>query len=186
MNGETSKAFERRVKENWFNQYAPEQKSGIDIGCQNDPLNETFRRWDLIFGDGDATFMKNVPDETFQTVYASHVLEHLDQPTTAIKNWWRILKDDGYLIIIVPHRDLYERKLELPSQWNPDHKWFYLPDQAAKQTLSLKQIIRDALGPVTIQMRVLSDGWIELPINQHPVGEYSIEAIIKKSNCESC
>jgi hypothetical protein len=37
--GETSKARERRLREGWFELFAPEQLNGIDIGCQHDPLN---------------------------------------------------------------------------------------------------------------------------------------------------
>lgn len=174
MKGETSKAFDRRIREGWFAKYAPDNQTGIDIGCQHDPLNHTFRRWDLIFGDGDATYMAGVPDETFHTVYVSHVLEHLNDPVEAVRNWWRILKPGGHLIVIVPHRDLYERKTELPSKWNHDHKRFYLPEDLAS-------VIGQAI-PSIIQLRVLSDGWIDLPNDQHPVGEYSIEAIMKKGD----
>ncbi len=45
--GETRKAHARRLKEGWYEKYAPSDKSGIDIGCQYDPLNETFRRYDI-------------------------------------------------------------------------------------------------------------------------------------------
>ncbi len=168
--GETHKAFDRRVKENWFEQYAPEESSGIDIGCGSDPLNQTFRRWDK--ADGDATLMDGVPDECFQTVYASHVLEHLSDHQTAVANWWRILKPGGYLIVIVPHRDLYERKTELPSKWNQEHKRFWLPDD-------LQQVLASVTGTTPL-IRILSDGWKELPLDQHPVGEYSIEGIVRK------
>ena len=55
FNGETSKAHDRRLKEGWFDKYAPPDRIGLDIGCGRDCLNKTFRRWDKIFGDGDAT-----------------------------------------------------------------------------------------------------------------------------------
>ena len=124
--GETSKARERRLKEGWFDKYAPEGLSGIDLGCSDDPLNHTFRRWDIQFGDGDATIMEGIPDNTFQTVYASHLLEHVRYPSLAIKKWFDILKPGGHLIICVPHRDLYEKKRFPPSNWNHDHKCFWL------------------------------------------------------------
>src|SRR5690348_8692983 len=125
---ETKKAHNRRLREGWFEKYAPETHSGIDIGCQRDMIHESFRPWDLIFGDGDATHMADVADDTYHTVYASHVLEHLADPDTAVLNWYRITKPGGHLIVIVPHRDLYEKKDDLPSRWNGDHRWFFLPD----------------------------------------------------------
>jgi len=180
--GETSKAHKRRLEEGWYEKYAPAHMSGIDLGCQFDPLNHTFRRWDIRFGDSDATFMEGVDDNQFQTVYASHLLEHLDDPVTAIKNWYRILRPTGHLIICVPHRDLYEKKKNLPSHWNPQHKWFWLPDQKELPvTQSLNDIAIQAIPNANIiSLKVLRDGWIPLPPNKHSQGEYSIEIIIKK------
>jgi SAM-dependent methyltransferase len=179
---ETSKAKNRRTKEGWFNKYAPDHLSGIDLGCRNDPLNHTFRRWDLIFGDSDATFMKGVPDESFYTVYASHILEHLNNPVIAITNWYRILKKDGHLIICVPHRDLYEGKKTLPSKWNHTHVTFWLPEKKEPpHTLPLRQTVLEAIPNANIvSFKVLKDGWVKVPSNKHPVGEYSIEIIVKK------
>jgi ubiquinone/menaquinone biosynthesis C-methylase UbiE len=179
--GEVSKAHSRRVREGWFEKYAPEGKIGIDIGAGNDPLNKTFRRWDLKFGDGDATLMKGVPNNLYHTVHASHVLEHLDNPTIAVKNWYRILAPKGNLIILVPHRDLYEKKKELPSRWNHSHKSLWLPDiPDPPQTWSLKKTIQSAIpNSNIISFRILDEGYKKNG-NKHPQGEYSIEAIIQK------
>jgi ubiquinone/menaquinone biosynthesis C-methylase UbiE len=180
--GETWKAKERRLKTGWFEKYvAP---PGIDIGCQNDPLYEGFRLWDVIFGDGDATFMEGVEDELYQTTYCSHVLEHLEEPVTAIKNWYRITKSGGNLIVLVPHRDLYERKESPPSNWNQEHKWFFIPENIPSMpyhVTSLRQCILDAIpDPDIISYEVLSEGFVEAPPHVHASGEYSIEAIIRK------
>ena len=87
--GETSKSHKRRLKEGWFDKYAPSNKSGLDIGCGKDPLNDTFRRWDKILGDGDATDLDGI-DGVFHTVYASHVLEHVRFPSRAVKRWYEV------------------------------------------------------------------------------------------------
>lgn len=181
--GETWKAYERRLSEGWFEKYAPEDKPGIDIGCQYDALNSTFRRWDIAFGDGDAEFMKGVKDEIFQTVYVSHLLEHINNPKKALRNWFRILKPGGHLIIMVPHRDLYEKRKTLPSQWNGEHKWFWLPEESESPcTISLKDLIKTTLpNAELVSLQILNDKYdYSLPVNAHPVGEFSIEAIIKK------
>lgn len=180
--GETWKAYKRRLNEGWFDKYAPEDKPGIDIGCQYDALNSTFRRWDIAFGDGDAEFMEGIKDETFYTVYASHILEHINNPKEALRNWFRILKPGGHLIIMVPHRDLYEKRKTLPSQWNGEHKWFWLPDESETPcTISLKDLIKTLPNSNLVSLKTLDDGYdYSLPINAHPIGEFSIEAIIKK------
>lgn len=177
--GETAKAHDRRVREGWFDEHI--RDPGIDIGCQRDPLNHTFRRWDVIFGDGDAQKMEGVPDGTFMTTYASHVLEHVEDPVEAIRNWWRITAPGGKLIIVVPHRDLYEGKTELPSHWNHEHKSFWLPDSAeAPHTRSLRATIAEAIGGmVACSLRINDEGWSKEP-GRHAAGEYSIEAIVKK------
>lgn len=184
MNGETSKAKARRIRENWFCRFAPEDRTGIDIGCGADPLNSTFRRWDMLLGDGDASLMEGVPDDTFHTVYASHVLEHLRDPVTAVQHWMRICRPGGHVIIAVPHRDLYERKLDLPSRWNADHKWFWLPaTDESPVTLSLSRVIDSGckcFRHQLVDLRVCDEGWQSVDPNAHAVGEYSIEAVIRK------
>lgn len=168
------------MKEGWYDKYI--KHPGIDIGAANDPLNETFRRWDLQYGDSDATYMKEVVDNTFMTVYASHVLEHLENPKVAVSNWYRITSPGGNLIIVVPHRDLYEKKKELPSSWNVDHKYFWLPENGEPPvTLGLKEVVLSAVPDANIEsLRVLDEGWKPLPSDQHSCGEYGIEIIISK------
>lgn len=181
--GETSKARPRRLREGFFKKYAPADRPGVDIGCSDDPLNQTFRRWDLVLGDGDATEMAGVPAGAFWTVYASHVLEHLSFPRQALRRWWEILHPGGHLIVCVPHRDLYERRRMLPSRWNEDHKYFWLPDcEEAPCTKSLKGEIAAAVPAASVvSLRVLDEGYDHtLPDSVHPVGEFSIEAILLK------
>jgi SAM-dependent methyltransferase len=182
--GETSKSHARRSREGWYARFAPEDQSGIDIGCQYDPINETFRRFDHIYGDGDATLMEGVPDSVFATVYASHVLEHVVEPEVALRNWYRILKPGGHMIVMVPHRDMYEKKTTLPSTWNPDHKWMWLLDRDEEpHTLGLEHVIRRAglPGAEVVSLKILDEGYdYSLPADVHAVGEFSIEAIIKK------
>ena len=184
--GETQKAYERRLRTGWFDKYIPETENGIDIGCALDPVSKNFQLWDYIFGNGDATFMEEVQDDSFHTVYASHVLEHLSDPVTAVKNWYRILKPHGHLIILVPHRDLYEKKARLPSNWNGDHKYFYLPEETLEfeinsSLLCLKDVVLKAIPNANIvSYEILNEGYKKLPLDVHAEGEYSIEIIIKK------
>ena len=38
-------------------------------------------------------------------VFSSHVVEHLPNLVKALKEWNRIVRDKGYIVMIVPHRD---------------------------------------------------------------------------------
>lgn len=42
------------------------------------------------------------PDNTFDRLVATHVLEHIYQPHLALKEWRRVLKHDGILSILIP------------------------------------------------------------------------------------
>jgi SAM-dependent methyltransferase len=184
---ETRKAHERRVKEGFFDKYVKEPIIDIGVGRIDtydgaDPLTPTCDTWDK--DNGNAEMMQGVKSESYNTVYTSHLLEHLNDPIMAIQNWFRILKKGGHLIISVPHRDLYERKQMLPSKWNLDHKFFLLPEtDEAPHTRSFKHLIQEALKgkAYTLKSLVVQDTSTnkDRP-NEHANGEYSIEAIIYK------
>ena len=58
--------------------------------------------------------------QTMDFVYSSHLLEHLEKPEKALKEWWRILRPKGVMVLYLPHEDLYPKVGEPGA--NPDHK----------------------------------------------------------------
>ena|ERR1700761_1896675 len=121
MGTETKKAHVRRAAADYFNKYLV--GFGIDIGCADDVLeicHGNVRLWDYELGDGDAELMAIIPDDTYDFVYSSHCLEHVRHPEIAIQNWWRILKPEGILFVVVPDEDLYEQGF-WPSKYNGGH-----------------------------------------------------------------
>lgn len=178
--GESSKARDRRLRDGFFEKFC--NGKGIDIGCGNDPLTEDCDKWDFLYMSPDATYMEGIPDNTYDFVYASHCLEHLDDPELALKNWFRITKPGGHMIVSVPHRDLYEKKRTLPSRWNYGHKLFFLLDRDdPPSTFGLVPMIVRALENYRmIYAKECSDGWEPLPPDVHSTGEYAIEIVIKK------
>ncbi len=175
---ETSKAKQRRIREKFFEKYC--QGTGIDIGYGGDLLSENCDGWD--FEHGDAQYMKSIEDSLFDFVYSSHTLEHMINPEIALKNWWRILKRAGYLILYLPHRELYEKKKILPSYWSADHKHFFLIDKDENpDTIGIVPLIQRTLSNFKIvyakecnQGHTISDPSI------HSNGEYSIELVVRK------
>ncbi|NCQ17486.1 MAG: class I SAM-dependent methyltransferase [Ignavibacteria bacterium] len=177
---ETSKALARREREKFFEKFC--MGRGLDIGFGGDLIVPNAQGFD--FEHGDAQFLNNLLDGTYDFVYSSHTLEHLDDAALALKNWFRILKKDGYLILYIPHRDLYEKKQTLPSRFNDDHKHFFLLDRDEKpDTIGiLPLIVRTLDNYEIIYAKECSEGHTITDPLLHSDGEYSIEVVVKKKN----
>jgi SAM-dependent methyltransferase len=92
----------------------------IDIGCGRDIVSAHAEPFDL--ADGNAQEITAYRQrESYDTVHSSHCLEHMTDPKTALEQWWALVKEDGYMIIVVPDEDLYEQGY-WPSRFNSDHK----------------------------------------------------------------
>lgn len=176
--GETFKARSRREKENFFELYC--RGEGLDIGYGGDPVVPGVDVWD--FEHGDAQLLQGAARGKYEFVYSSHTLEHLNDPSEAMYNWWRVLKPGGYLIIYIPHRDLYEKKKTLPSRFNDNHKHFFLIDKDENpDTIGLIPLIRRTLTNYEIvYIKECSEGNTIKDPDRHSNGEYSIETVIRK------
>ena len=64
--------------------------------------------------------------ESFDSVFSSHTLEHVENTHKHLTEWMRVLKVGGYLVLYLPHKDLYPN-IGQPGA-NPDHKHDFLPD----------------------------------------------------------
>jgi len=82
----------------------------LDIGCGKKPYLEIFKNkvssyigLDLKEGDviGSALDLP-FPDESFDTVFSSQVLEHVEDPFLMMREVTRVLKKGGYLILTAP------------------------------------------------------------------------------------
>ena len=116
-------------------------------------------------------------DHSQDAVYSSHCLEHILDYRSALREWYRVLKIGGYLVIAVPHHFLYERRRQLPSHWNRDHKRFYTPGNLLRE-------IEDALEPNTYRVRHLADNDFgfdySIPPREGAVGCQEIELVLEK------
>jgi ADP-heptose:LPS heptosyltransferase/predicted SAM-dependent methyltransferase len=70
--------------------------------------------------------MEFLADGAADTVYSSHLLEHIVDHVGALKEWWRLVKPGGYLVLYLPHRDHYPRIGQ--DGGNPDHKHDFCND----------------------------------------------------------
>ena len=176
--GESYKSHARRKGEDFFKNYCTGY--GLDIGYGGDPVVPNIRGWD--FEHGDAHFLKGLEDEQFDFVYSSHLLEHLPDIETALKNWWRVLKTGGYFILYLPHRDLYEKKKNLPSRFNDDHAHFFLPEiDDLPDTVGLVPLLKRVIPNLEIEYcKVCDAGYSSVSDEAPSEGEYSIEIVARK------
>lgn len=106
---------------------------GVDLGCGANKV------WPHAIGVDDYTATRQFdvamkPDivcdvskldvfgsASMDFAYSSHVLEHIADYHGALKEWWRIVKPGGFLILYLPDEDEYPKVGEKGA--NPDHKW---------------------------------------------------------------
>ena len=192
---EQSKSARRRFYDGSFlNRYFV--GDGIDIGGKPDPLAQyagifpmmrSVRTWDL--NDGDAQFMERVPDNQFDFLMSSHSLEHMIDVREALKNWIRVVKHGGFLIITVPDEDLYELG-SWPSRFNSDHKWsftIYKTKSWSPRSINVLDLIIEFASDIEAERVHLINEFFRLPMRdkgidqtQTPVAECSIEFILRK------
>lgn len=53
----------------------------------------------------EGTDLRPVEDSSYECVLACHCLEHIANPLRALAEWKRVLKNDGRLLLILPHKD---------------------------------------------------------------------------------
>lgn len=53
----------------------------------------------------EATALTPIPSESYDFVLSSHAIEHTANPLAALREWFRVLRPGGVLVLIVPHKD---------------------------------------------------------------------------------
>lgn len=190
---ECSKSIARRLGDvNFSSRYFV--GSGLDIGGKPDPLAlyaelfcrlDSVRTWD--WEDGDAQFLASVGDDSLDFIHSSHCLEHLVDPFEGLKNWFRVLKPGGHMVITVPDEDLYEQGI-FPSTFNKDHKWtftIYKESSWSEKSINVLALVQSlgAQADVIKIEQLISTYRFNLPRYDQtlsPVGECGIEIVLRK------
>lgn len=126
MSRETHKALQRRWCEDQANvndfKWADLFRGDlIDVGCGPDPLPfPNCKRFDTQDGNAENLEEYFAPN-SFDTISASHICEHLRNPEESLRKWAALLKPEGHVIMVVPDVGAYE-SFTFPSRYNPDHK----------------------------------------------------------------
>jgi hypothetical protein len=182
IRGEPSVTFREKLTNGFFESYVS-GRVVIDVGYRGDkpdavPILPHAVGVDFGFPGYDGKTLP-FPDESVDTVYSSHTLEHIADYKEAIRDWYRVARVGGFVVCIVPHQFLYEKRRELPSRWNPDHKRFYTP-------ASLLAEFEEALEPNSYRVRHCRDNDFAYSYQRGPDqhadvnGSYEIELVIQK------
>ena len=181
--GETS-----RTKEHYFGELEKKIFSGsiIDIGCGPDPVYPNARRFDM--EDGDANRISEYIKEEFDAVFSSHCLEDIEDPYQTIFDWWKLVKDGGYLYITVPDEDLYEQG-HYPSIYNLGHKHTFTIQKleswspvSINVTDIVKILSKAKIVKIELQDKSYDYESARKNPNVHAVGFYQICFVLQKIN----
>lgn len=173
--------------------------NGIDVGCGPDPISQyqelfplmrNVRAWDQ--KDGDGQLLEGIADESLDFVHSSHSLEHMKDPADAMKNWIRVLKPGGHLIIMLPDEDLFEQG-KWPSTFSgADHvtAWTIGKKKSwCPASISLIDFLKNYVEDVEIlRLELLNNTFLynqpHMDQTRTPIGECAIEVILRKRTAE--
>lgn len=179
VGAESRRTWQQKHASGFFDRYMT--GNGLDIGFSGYedavlPILETATGIDKDYLGYDG-FNLPFQNESQDYVYSSHCLEHIQAEGLTIQEWFRVLKLNGHLVIVVPHMYLYEKKQHLPSKWNEDHKRFYTPG-------SLLIAVENSLPPNSYRVRFLEDGDDAFDYHKgpdtHSDGQYEVTLVIQK------
>jgi SAM-dependent methyltransferase len=59
----------------------------------------------------EATALTAIPDRSYEFVLSSHALEHVANPVGALREWARVLRPGGALVLVLPdHRNTFDHR----------------------------------------------------------------------------
>lgn len=111
----------------------PYRAAGHMIGIDADRRNQCSDGASIV---GDGTKLGMFSDDSLDFVFSSHFLEHVVDTEAALKEWWRVIRPGGALVLYLPHRDFYPNMGQEGA--NPDHKHDFVPAEiiAAMRTVA--------------------------------------------------
>jgi predicted SAM-dependent methyltransferase/glycosyltransferase involved in cell wall biosynthesis len=142
------------------------QGQGIDLGCGVTKIKVDAIGLDLYHPEADmrkdARVMDFYPDKHFDYVYSSHLLEEIENTEATLREWLRILKDGGYLVLYQADKDLYYPMGD--PKCNPVHKHHFGWEDlwAILEKIGGVELVHHARHP------------------EEPHGEWSFELVVKK------
>jgi SAM-dependent methyltransferase len=118
----------------------------IDIGCGNEKANAKFHGLEGYIGIDIVDYGQAIlwdiekglplPDNSCINIFCSHVVEHVEDLIGLMNEFWRVLKPEGELYIVCPHKDnenaylphhirRFDKKTfeAFDYSWSPKREW---------------------------------------------------------------
>jgi predicted SAM-dependent methyltransferase len=143
------------------------QGQGLDLGCGPVKIKPDAIGIDIGHPNADmiadARILKNYPDNHFDYVFSSHLLEELANTEATLKEWLRIIKDDGLIVL-----------------YQVDEEYYYPIGDARCNRSHVHHFTTESLWEIFKKI-----GGVSLVHSQRyglePYNEWSFELVVKKS-----
>lgn len=187
-NGAHRESIFRRYEMNEVIEYT--KGVGVDIGCGLNKIHSTAIGIDKRMSPSDFGYpfgaqiralgdkLPWFEDNSLDFVFSSHCLEHMTDPLSALREWHRVLKIEGFLVLILPRKDRYPQ-VGSPGA-NKDHKQDFLPQDIINMLRKVGdfQIVQKD----TLVERLKGNQWAidEAKKYGHTTLNFSFEIVAKK------
>lgn len=164
--------------------------TGVDVGCGLNKIHTaaigidkrlSTKDYGYPFGAqirGEGSKLPWFRDQSLDYVFSSHCLEHFLDPQTVLGEWSRVVRPEGYLVLLMPHKERYPN-VGTPGA-NPDHKHDYLPGDISKMVAARGLRV---LQVDTLYDKLVNNSWSkdEAPRYGHKNLNFSFDVVAKKS-----
>ncbi len=166
------------------------QGLGVDVGCGLSKIHAQAIGVDRRLGPRDIGYpfgaqikatgevLPWFADDSMDFVFSSHCLEHIANAGGALREWARVLKPEGRLVLILPDKRKYPN-IGTPGA-NPDHKHDFAPWDLEKL---MDNLGFEILRIDTLSKRLQGDSWAtwEAPKFGHKDLNFSFEVVANKA-----
>jgi predicted SAM-dependent methyltransferase len=103
---------------------------GLDIGCGDGKIKPDAIGVDMDESVPanvrmDAKTLPNYSDNSFDFVYSSHCLEDIEDTESTLREWLRVIKPGGFLVLYMPDKDYYPNIGTLGANKNHKHDFYW-------------------------------------------------------------
>jgi predicted SAM-dependent methyltransferase len=140
---------------------------GVDLGCGNVKIKPDAIGIDLYHPNADmhedVRDLSCYPKGHFDYVYSSHMLEELENTEATLREWLRILKPGGYLVLYQADRDLYYPLGDPRCNSNHKHHFKWGELWAILEKIGNTELVQHAV------------------YSEEPYKEWSFELVVRKA-----